>query len=187
MAGMLRKINDVRGIAVDLKGRKLWRSGPVAGAVAAALAVLGVHLAVDWFNREPPNYSWIEDGLYLGGYAPKPPPDAEAVLNLCEAEDPYRVATHRWEPIRDGEPAPGLEWLRDQVGFIGAQRESGRAVFVHCRNGVSRSGMVVTAYLMARHGWSRDDALTFVRSRREMVRPNPAFMRLLREWEQSLR
>ena len=60
-------------------------------------------------------------------------------------------------------------------------------VFVHCRNGVSRGGLVVVAYLMARHGWSRDEALTFVRSRRATVRPNPAFMRLLREWERSLK
>jgi protein-tyrosine phosphatase len=155
--------------------------------VAAVLAVLGVHLAADWLNREPPNYVRIEGGLYLGGYVPEPPPDAEAILNLCEAEDPYRAAAYRWEPIRDGEPAPSLDWLREQVSFIGAQREAGKVVFVHCRNGVSRSGMVVTAYLMARHGWSRDEALTFIRSKRETVRPNPAFMRLLHEWEQSLK
>jgi protein-tyrosine phosphatase len=59
-------------------------------------------------------------------------------------------------------------------------------VFVHCRNGVSRSGMVVVAYLMAREGWSRDEAVAFVRSRRPGLRPNPAFMKLLLEWEQSL-
>jgi protein-tyrosine phosphatase len=47
--------------------------------------------------------------------------------------------------------------------------------------------MVVVAHLMARHGWSRDEALTFVQSRREIVRPNPAFMRLLKEWEQLLK
>jgi protein-tyrosine phosphatase len=95
------------------------------------------------------------------------------------------VAAHRWEPIPDAEPAPNLDWLRRQVGFIEEQRQAGRAVFVHCRNGVSRSGMVVVAYLMAQHGWSRDEALTFVRSKRDVARPNPAFMRLLKEWERS--
>jgi protein-tyrosine phosphatase len=60
-------------------------------------------------------------------------------------------------------------------------------VYVHCRNGVSRSGMVVAAYLMRRESWSRDQALDFMRSRRPGVRPNPAFMRLLWDWEKSLK
>jgi protein-tyrosine phosphatase len=46
--------------------------------------------------------------------------------------------------------------------------------------------MVTVAYLMWRNGWSRDEALAFVRSRRGQVRPNPAFMVLLREWEEVL-
>jgi hypothetical protein len=165
--------------------RKWWRAWPVLVVVSAALAVLAVHLTVAWLTQEPPNYAKIEDGLYLGGFVREPPPDTSAVLNLCETEDPYRVAVHRWEPIPDAEPAPTLDWLRQQVGFIAEQRGAGRTVFVHCRNGVSRSGMVVVAYLMARHGWPLDEALTFVRSKRDIVRPNPAFMRLLEEWEQT--
>ncbi|HTU21663.1 MAG TPA: dual specificity protein phosphatase [Gemmataceae bacterium] len=177
-----------RSNAVDERDmRKVFRFGPLVGLVAAAVTILGIHLAVAWLNQEPPNYSQIENGLYLGGYVPEPPRDAKAVLNLCEVEDPYKVVAHRWKPIRDAEPAPTLDWLREQVEFIATQREAGRAVFVHCRNGVSRSGMVVVSYLMFRHGWSRDEALTFIRSRRPMVRPNPAFMALLREWEQSLK
>jgi Dual specificity phosphatase, catalytic domain len=167
--------------------RKWWRSWPVVAVVAAGLAVIGVYLSGAWLTWEQPNYSQIEDGLFLGGYVRKPPPDAKAVLNLCETEDSYLLVAHRWEPIPDTEPAPTLDWLREQVRFIEAQRESGRAVFVHCRNGVSRSGMVVVAYLMSRHRWSRDEALTFVRSRRDIVPPNPAFMRLLQEWEQALK
>jgi hypothetical protein len=151
--------------------------------VVAALAVVGVHLVVDRLTREPPNYSRIEDGLWLGGYVPKPPRGTGAVLNLCESEDPYRVESHRWEPIRDAEPVPSLDWLREQVGFIESERAAGRVVFVHCRNGVSRSGMVVAAYLMRREGWSRDRVLEFLRSRRPGVHPNPAFMQLLLEWE----
>lgn len=155
--------------------------------VVLALAVGAVHLAVDRFTREPPNYSRIEDGLWLGGYVSEPPSGCRAVLNLCETEDPYRVESHRWEPIRDAEPAPSLDWLRSQVGFIEAERAAGRAVFVHCRNGVSRSAMVTAAYLMRREGWSRDQALEFLRARRPGVRPNPAFMLFLLEWERSLK
>jgi hypothetical protein len=166
------------------KRRRTW---PILALVVVGLAVLAVHLAVDWFTREPPNYSEVEDGLYLGGYVPAPPPGTRAVLILCESEDPYRVESHRWEPIRDAEPAPSLDWLRTQVDFIEAERAAGRTVFVHCRNGVSRSGMVVVAYYMARNRWSRDEAVEFVQSRRPGLRPNPAFMQLLLEWERTLK
>ena len=165
-----------------------WRrSWPVVVLAALAVAVVAAHVVVDWLTREPPNYSKIEDGLWLGGYVGEPPPGTRAVFNLCEAEDPYRAESHRWEPIRDAEPVPSLDWLREQVGFIEAERAAGRAVFVHCRNGVSRSGLVVVAYYMARDGWSRVEAMEFVRSRRPGLRPNPAFMQLLSEWERSLK
>ncbi len=62
-----------------------------------------------------------------------------------------------------------------------------REVFIHCRAGVSRSGMVVAAYLMLRDGCTRDEALAVSRARRPRVGPNPAFMGLLLEWQQSIR
>lgn len=164
---------------------KLPRSWLYVSAVAA-VAVLALNLIVNRLTREPPNYSQIEDGLYIGGHVAKPPPGTRAVLSLEEHEDAYQAEVHRWQPIPDAEPAPSLDWLRQQVEFVGTQRESGRQVFVHCRAGVSRSGMVVVAYLMLQHGWSRDQTLEFVRSRRPIVRPNPAFMGLLLEWEESL-
>jgi hypothetical protein len=165
-----------------IKWRRLW---PVV--VAASLAVLAFRLTVDWLIREPPNYTRIEEGLYLGGYVLEPPPGTRAVLNLCESEDPYRAESHRWQPIRDAEPVPSLGWLREQVGFIQSERAAGHGVFVHCRNGVSRSGLVMAAYLMRREGWSRDQALAFLRGRRQGVRPNPAFMQLLTEWARALK
>lgn len=138
-------------------------------------------------DRQPPNFTRIEDGLYLGGSVSEPPPGTRAVLNLCEKEDPYHTEAQRWEPIPDSEPAPSIDWLRRAVDFVDSNRRQGRTTFVHCRNGVSRSGLVVTAYLMLEHGWTRDEALTFIRSKRPLTRPNPAFMRRLAEWEHFLK
>jgi protein-tyrosine phosphatase len=90
-------------------------------------------------------------------------------------------------PIMDAAPAPSLDWLRERVKFVDEQRKAGKTTYVHCAAGVSRSGMVVTAYLMYRNGWSRDETLAFVRSRRPVTNPNPAFMKLLEEWEQELK
>jgi protein-tyrosine phosphatase len=72
------------------------------------------------------------------------------------------------------------------VDFVERERAEGRPVYVHCFAGVSRSGMVVTASLMQRHGWKRDETLAYIRTRRPIIRPNPAFMERLLEWELTL-
>ena len=172
--------------------RGMWRRyWPILLVLVAASAVGIVHLAAWSGPRMSPPYSGsydqIEDGLYLGGYVREPPPGVEAVLNLCELEDQYRARIHEWQPIHDAAPAPCLDWLRRQVEFVDRQRRAGREVFVHCHAGVSRSCMVVAAYLMSHHGWPRDKALEFVRTRRPGVRPNPAFMVLLQEWEKAIK
>jgi hypothetical protein len=136
--------------------------------------------------RTDDNYSLIEERLYMGGDVAEPPPGTQAVLNLCEKEDPYRLDVHLWEPIPDSEPAPSLDWLRRMVELVDTQRRAGLTTYVHCRAGVSRSGMVVVAYVMSEKRWSRDQALAFVRTRRPIVRPHPAFMELLLEWEKAL-
>ena len=138
-------------------------------------------------TEEEPNCTLIEKGLYLGGDVPKPPPGTKAVLNLCEKKDPYQCETHVWEPIRDAEPVPSLDWLDQQMKRITHHRAEGRAVFVHCYNGVSRSGMVVVAYLMRDRGWGVDEAMAFVRRSRPGLRPHPAFLALLREYEKRER
>jgi len=72
------------------------------------------------------------------------------------------------------------------VDFVDGQRRARRTTLIHSYTGFSRSGMVVTAYLMYKNGWTRDEALEFVRSKRPMVNPNHAFMQLLLEWEISV-
>ena len=152
--------------------------------LVSALAVVAlVHWGVDQLTRPEPNYTLLDEGLYIGGFVNQPPPRTAAVLNLCETADPYQAEVYVWQPIRDGAPAPDLDWLRRQIEFIDAQCRAGRIVYVHCLNGVSRSGMVVVAYVMFKNRCPRDDALAIVRSKRSIVRPNPVFMDRLSEWE----
>jgi Dual specificity phosphatase, catalytic domain len=145
-----------------------------------------------WFTsdrqtREEPNYTLIEDRLWMGGLVPEPPRGTRAVLNLCEVPDPYHSGSYLWEPLNDAEPGPSLDGLRRLVEFVGERRRAGDPVYVHCRNGVSRSGLAVTAHLMAEHRWTRDQALAFIRSKRPVVRPSPPYMQLLLEWEEGLK
>lgn len=156
------------------------------GGAGLLLAMAGGLVALDRATREPPNYAEVEPGLFVGGFVPEPPPRTAAVLNLCETEDAYAAEFHEWHPIRDAAPAPSLDWLRDRVAFIEAHRAAGRVVYVHCRNGVSRSVMVVAAHLMKAHGLTAAHALAAVKAKRDLGRPNPAFRELLAEWERHL-
>jgi len=154
--------------------------------VPAYLAACLLAIQIEANRGEIPDYTEIEPGLYQGGYVKAPPPGATAVLNLCEAPDPYQAEVHRHEPIGDTSPPPTLAWLDEQVQFIDQQRQAGRTVYVHCLHGASRSGLVVIAYEMFRNRLTRDEAARFVRARRGETRPNPAFWDLLKEWERKL-
>ena len=148
------------------------------------LAGLGAWLWLLWLEqsyREEP-YALVEDRLYLGASVTEPPPGTKAVLNLCGREDPYAVDNLLWQPILEGGKDPDLAWLGRMVEFIDTQQRAGHTTFVHCMAGMNRSGMVVTAYLMFKHNWSRDQALAFVQRKRPQVQPNPQLMRLLNEW-----
>jgi len=155
--------------------------------VLGILSVTGVSAFIVGRSRQDreaaENYSLIEDGLYMGGLVPQPPPGTTAVLNLCTREDPYQCKIHLWSAIDDAPPAPSIEWLQRQVEFVDARRKAGDTVYVHCHAGISRAGMVVIAYEMYKNRWTREEALKFVRSRRPITRPNPAFWDRLREWE----
>lgn len=167
--------------------KRLFRPRLLSSFAGSAILIAGAcWLFVFWAQREPPNYTRIEPGLYMGGYVERPPRGTQAVLNLCETEGPYRAEIHVWKPIADAPPAPSIEWLADRVDWIDAQRKAGKNVYVHCSAGISRSGMVVVAYEMRKRGISRDEALKLVRKERPEVRPNPAFMRLLEDWETAL-
>jgi hypothetical protein len=58
-------------------------------------------------------------------------------------------------------------------------------VLLHCRAGISRSATIMTAYLMRKHRWSRDQALREVRAVRN-VWPNAGFLKQLRDYQSVL-
>lgn len=171
----------VRTMTRPSPARSRWPIGILLAGLGFVLAVIGA----GWALQEPPNYDQIEDGLYMGGTVDSPPRRTRAVLNLSEQPDRYSCEVVAHHAIPDGAPVPSLDWIHEQVEWIAAQRREGR-VYVHCAQGVSRSGLVVTAYLMYEHGWTAEQALGFLRSKRPVVRPNPLFQQLLTEWERYL-
>ncbi|XP_020968955.1 protein-tyrosine-phosphatase MKP1-like [Arachis ipaensis] len=65
--------------------------------------------------------------------------------------------------------------LYDVFDYFEDVREQGGRVFVHCCQGVSRSTLLVIAYLMWREGQSFDDAFQLVKAARGIADPNMGF------------
>jgi len=106
------------------------------------------------------------------------------VIHLPSTRPPLRTLQI---PIRD-EPFEELAGhLTRTTAFIAeALAEPRGRVLVHCVQGVSRSASVVSAYLIAARGWSVNDAVEFVRSKRSNALPNRGFVFQLHEYRDSL-
>jgi protein-tyrosine phosphatase len=59
-----------------------------------------------------------------------------------------------------------------------------KKVFIHCKQGVSRSASIVIAYLIKYKNMKYDIALTFVQMKRQCVNPNLGFESQLRKYEE---
>ena len=78
-------------------------------------------------------------------------------------------------PVRDVESEDIQQYLPDTTKFIKDAVDSGGRVLVHCVCGVSRSATIVAAWMMAKDGYTSEEAIQHLQSRRECVNPNPAF------------
>ena len=58
-------------------------------------------------------------------------------------------------------------------------------LFVHCREGISRSVSVVLAYFIRKYRWSYVDAMNFVSEKRDHINPNKYFEKQLIEYHLS--
>jgi dual specificity phosphatase 12 len=93
-------------------------------------------------------------------------------------------------PVNDdpSENATMLEHFPIVVVVIDDVLNFDKGVLVHCRAGMQRSAAVVAAYLMWKRGYTANQALEFINSRKhETFWPVPTFEQALRAWETTLR
>jgi protein-tyrosine phosphatase len=81
--------------------------------------------------------------------------------------------------LRDSIDQSIYEALEPSYGFIKRGTERGKRVYIHCHAGVSRSSSMLIYYLMKSRKTNYVDALTLVRDKRNIVRPNMSFSRQL--------
>ncbi|ORC88645.1 phopshatase [Trypanosoma theileri] len=88
----------------------------------------------------------------------------------------------------DDLPGEDFRSLFDKAfNFIDKAKNDNKGVLLHCFAGLSRSVTVAAAYLMNRHGMTRDEALALIKEARPAAQPNPGFMEMLAKYELQLR
>jgi predicted protein tyrosine phosphatase len=118
--------------------------------------------------------------LFIGGlrHQGEIRPDVDAVLNLCEMDNPWVAQAGRHLNDRfacKGEMAIGMTMsdLLAEGRWVAERLRAGQRVLVHCYAGVNRSSTVCCAALMLLEGLSAEEALARVRENHPSCRPDP--------------
>lgn len=118
--------------------------------------------------------------LFIGGvrHQGDTRPDVDAVLNLCELDNPWVAQAGRHLNDRfvcKGEMAIGMDMsdLLAEGRWVAERLRAGQRVLVHCYAGVNRSATVCCAALMLLEGLSATEALARVRENHPSCRPDP--------------
>ena len=167
-------------------------------SVCSALSLI---IAIDWATIEKmatqeqlyesllEPITKIEDQLFLGNRAGAQEIPSLRMHDISSVVQIQSFPTAPFHPdsfrylcfaFTDVENDSFLKIIAEALAFMHAEIAAGRKVFVHCDNGVSRSGSVVTAYIMATHNIPFEEALQYVKARRPCVGPNNAFKEQLR-------
>jgi len=108
------------------------------------------------------------------------------VVNATQAEMPQdnlRRLDVRVDDDLDADIYPHFSAVCD---FVESALESGGRVLVHCEQGISRSAALLSAHVMRQRGRTALEALRSLKSKRQIVDPNPGFLQALLDWERQL-
>ena len=131
--------------------------------------------------------------LFIGGLVNQTSarPEVDAVLNLCELENPWVAQSGRHVNDRfacKGEMAIGMDMsdLLSEARWVAGRLRAGQRVLVHCYAGVNRSSTVCCAALMLLEGLSAYEALDRVRENHPSCRPDPYHWFLLEHLHEAV-
>lgn len=129
--------------------------------------------------RVPFTYTWIEQGKILAGSIPQQSEDLatlrglgiKSILSLTRRDistytdmETYPF-NHAKYPIPDNSIAADKTML-EAAEFIDHAVKRGEPVYVHCRGGIGRTGMILLAYYVLHRGMSLVEAKELVKVRR---------------------
>lgn len=105
--------------------------------------------------------------------------DAEHGLTL----NGTHTANYCHLPTIDDDPISAAH-IREGIAFIERALAQGGKVYIHCTAGVGRAPSLAAAYLISK-GCSVDEALNRIRAARPFIKPTPAQLRALAEFERE--
>ncbi|NIA03335.1 MAG: hypothetical protein GWP12_02195, partial [Nitrospirae bacterium] len=121
-----------------------------------------------------------DPGVLIGNIAGTWIADTDVVVSLCRMGSSPIGPQHFDVRLIDSarpEANPHLDSVLDDTArFIGARREAGETVFVHCVQAQSRTPTVAAVYLARRLGISGPEALERVRTVLPAANPNQGFL-----------
>ena len=132
-----------------------------------------------------PDFSWLTDGLAVGGCFP-----IDRAVHMADAHGIRAVVDLRQEACDDEQllrsagidflhlPTPDLHaapiaMLDRGVEFAKTHLDGGEKVLIHCQHGIGRSPLLALCVLVDQ-GWEPLDALTHAKDRRALVSPSRA-------------
>lgn len=115
-----------------------------------------------------------------------------AVLRICPESPPYdkkyfKQKNNFLSLIVFDRTAPSMRQLQKGVMWMDEKIKDGEKVLVHCALGAMRSATFVIAWYMYAKGWDLQKAYDHVKKQRPQIHPNTKQMRVLKEFEKTLR
>lgn len=147
----------------------------------------GAWATVRYYMRRVPPHSAVHEGVSLGAF-PRQPIAAGAVLDLTSEFPRAAVATesaYQAVPMLDL-TLPDGSTLSQAVRALEMLRQQHETVLVHCALGLTRSALVVSAWLLAyHHASSADEAIQRVRTARPQILLPEQTAAYLTDWHQG--
>jgi tyrosine-protein phosphatase SIW14 len=117
-----------------------------------------------------PNFHQVDDHIYRGGQPPTEAWRGLAALGVKIVIDLRREDEHSTAAEAQAVAALGMNYFNvpmkgvvppadEQVAKVLALLNSRKRVFVHCKHGSDRTGVVIACYRIAHDGWRRQQAL----------------------------
>ncbi|XP_035209049.1 dual specificity protein phosphatase 14-like [Stegodyphus dumicola] len=110
------------------------------------------------------------------------------IINCSLLSPSYSVQKVKYIPImiEDNERENIACYFDEVANIIHDEHVAGGKTLVYCVAGISRSATLCIAYLMKFGNMTLRNAFRYLRSRRQMVRPNNGFFRQLIDYERRL-